>query len=654
MLDGHRKTTLRRWGLLLSLAVAACGGSAPTTATPPPPPPPPPAGPTLTLVNFPTAPLQPGEERQLGVDARDSTGAPLPGLSYTWRSSNPAVATVLFGKVVARAVGTTQISATSGTASSAERTLQVVAPTPLSIVLSPDSLLLRTGTSQSLTATVEGSGGIINLPSIQWSVANPAVATVDGSGRVTAVAPGVTVVLAMTGSITASVRVVVADQILNLSIPELQLIQVAQSKQGDLAMVVGKPTAVRVYPAANLPGISNAVIRVVVSAGGGPIYTTDLLSGALPVGADPTDPFQGLIAPLPEWIDLASVGISAIIDPDDLIEEIDETDNLGPQNGSSLAPNPIAIAPLRVRLIPIAPLGTPQLIPKEITQQEAEAYLAFAASLLPVPMVEVSLGESAITPTDWSEAGPVLNYIESRRISDGFDGLYLGVMYPGLTIGPNRNGGYALIGGNAAVAAPNPYTIAHEIGHNLSLIHPPGCGIADAGDPFFPYPFGIIGIPGWNGVTGELQSALKYDIMSYCGSGTTDDRWISDYSYGNLIAYLLASPAPVTLRGEEVGEERVQVAGVVRGGEVALEAPTVLAPEGGRSADGGDVLVEFLSTDGATLSSWRLRSYRMSEIEPQSLAFTGIVPIDPDSWARTDRVRITVAGAVASVAVRAP
>lgn len=61
------------------------------------------------------------------------------------------------------------------------------------------------GASVRLSATATSG----QLPSIDWSSANPAVASVDPSGLVTAIAPGTTAVTAKGGGATASVSVVV-------------------------------------------------------------------------------------------------------------------------------------------------------------------------------------------------------------------------------------------------------------------------------------------------------------------------------------------------------------------------------------------------------------------------------------------------------------
>ncbi|GMA14491.1 hypothetical protein E5F05_09760 [Deinococcus metallilatus] len=56
------------------------------------------------------------------------------------------------------------------------------------VTLSSGSLNLSSGSSQTLTASVQGSGSV--NPAVTWSSSNPGVAAVDGGGRVTGVAAG--------------------------------------------------------------------------------------------------------------------------------------------------------------------------------------------------------------------------------------------------------------------------------------------------------------------------------------------------------------------------------------------------------------------------------------------------------------------------------
>ena len=83
-------------------------------------------------------------------------------------------------------------------------------------------------------------------------------------------------------------------------------------------------------------------------------------------------------------------------------------------------------------------------------------------------------------------------------------------------------------------------TMAHEIGHNLSLAHAPSCGAQDADpDPNFPYTDGSIGTEsGWfmktrRSVGREGLTAVKYfDLMSYC-----ENTFVSQFSYGKAFDF---------------------------------------------------------------------------------------------------------------------
>ena len=108
----------------------------------------------------------------------------------TWSSSNTAVATVNSnGQVTAVATGTCTITcmAQDGSGVSATCTVRVV-QLVTGITLSQTSLSLNSGDTQTLTATVQPSDA--SDKGVTWSSSNTAVATVNQSGLVTAVAGG--------------------------------------------------------------------------------------------------------------------------------------------------------------------------------------------------------------------------------------------------------------------------------------------------------------------------------------------------------------------------------------------------------------------------------------------------------------------------------
>ena len=134
-------------------------------------------------------------------------------LPVTWTSAEEAVATVDDdGVVTGVAIGEVAIRASAGGASG-EMIITVNPRQVFSIILEPDALSFEAaGETQALTATAYGELGEVLEVELLWDAANPQVATIDGSGVVTAVAPGTSVVFvySLLGGF-ASARVTVGD-----------------------------------------------------------------------------------------------------------------------------------------------------------------------------------------------------------------------------------------------------------------------------------------------------------------------------------------------------------------------------------------------------------------------------------------------------------
>lgn len=118
------------------------------------------------------------------------------GQTVTWKSDNTSVATVSGGKVTAVAAGTANITASitvnGKTYTSAACKVTVTKPT---ITISKSSLSMFIGDTSTLTATINPTG-----QTVTWKSSNTGVATVNSSGKITAVAAG-------TANITASITV---------------------------------------------------------------------------------------------------------------------------------------------------------------------------------------------------------------------------------------------------------------------------------------------------------------------------------------------------------------------------------------------------------------------------------------------------------------
>lgn len=135
--------------------------------------------------------LQLGKSVQLTAQTFDSAGNPLTGRTIIWNTDNSSVATVTStGQVMSQGIGTANISATSeGQVGSAA--VVVIAVPVASVTVSPASKTMNVGDTATFSATTkDAQGHVLTGRAIAWSSDNTAVATVDSTGLVTAVAAG--------------------------------------------------------------------------------------------------------------------------------------------------------------------------------------------------------------------------------------------------------------------------------------------------------------------------------------------------------------------------------------------------------------------------------------------------------------------------------
>jgi hypothetical protein len=128
-----------------------------------------------------------------------------------WVSSNPSVATVANGIVTGISVGTAQIKATVGSYSATSDV--TVSSAITSVTLSNSSLSLKVDSTQTITATLLPAPTAEITGNLVWTSTNPSVATVNTSGKITAVSDGTANIVASIGTVTAICSVTVYSSI---------------------------------------------------------------------------------------------------------------------------------------------------------------------------------------------------------------------------------------------------------------------------------------------------------------------------------------------------------------------------------------------------------------------------------------------------------
>lgn len=131
--------------------------------------------------------------------------------SVTWTSSNTGVATVSAnGVVLAKAVGSTTITAKTANNKTATYTITVNPVTASSVTLSETSKELAQGATVTLRATIAPAN--VTDKTVTWTSSNSGIATVDASGKVTAKGAGTANITATTANgKTAACTITVAE-----------------------------------------------------------------------------------------------------------------------------------------------------------------------------------------------------------------------------------------------------------------------------------------------------------------------------------------------------------------------------------------------------------------------------------------------------------
>lgn len=507
-----------------------------------------------------------------------------------WTTSNLAIASVSPGcaqarctaEVVAQGLGAATITASSGTGS-ATFELTVAEQIPASILVTPEPRTLTAlGDSQMFSATVlDQVGAEITGASVTWSSSAPSVAQIDADGLAVAVSNGTTVITAESGSVSAEVSVTVAIGSVNLTVLGVRLNQGNQSAAGDIPGVVGRSGLLRVLVQADEVNSYAPSARVSLYSAG-QLLRQEVIPA--PQQGVPLQPDLGLLSETWNLVldpseAVADLDVVVELDPDGLVPESDEVDNVyaGPIDMQELAP-------LRLVFFPIE--ATVHGTVGNISPANAETMLSSTGQWIPTSSITYEFRAPFVTSEDLSTAdgwSNLLVALQAARTAEGaVDEYYHGIIgdfanpaWGGLAYRPSSPSSTFRSGLSYDRMPSAPATIAHELGHNLGRPHAP-CGNPANIEALFPYPDGTIGQSGYNLETGTLIPASTFDYMSYCSPD-----WTSDWAFGQIVNWRANDPLAVPSAAPEVSAEsrgllvygRITASGVVLSPAFSVDVP---------------------------------------------------------------------------------
>lgn len=259
---------------------------------------------------------------------------------------------------------------------------------------------------------------------------------------------------------------------------------------------------------------------------------------------------------------------------------------------------------------------------------EGHELLRETHTLLPVASLRFTAHEPVASSSNNIYA--LLEQTAVIRVMEGGGGHYMGMM-AGPVFG---GGGVALTPGRISYAGPWGPTIAHELGHNMSLLHAP-CGGAAGPDPAYPHPDGSIGAWGYDfREGGRLVVPRSPDLMSYC----RPNHWISDFSFTTALRHRLADERP---SGGPAVASLLVWGGVSGDGDFHLEPAFVVDAPAALPDSAGDYRIIGRTGDGGELFSLSFAMTPVADGDGRA-SFVFAVPVRPE-WG-DDLASVTFSG----------
>jgi hypothetical protein len=396
---------------------------------------------------------------------------------------------------------------------------------------------------------------------------------------------------------------------IDLVLNQVEVTQSVQNSSNTVPMVAGRPTVARVYvTVSGVTEASNVIVEASATRNGVPLPGSPRRSDPRTVT---TSVSRGNYASsfnlaLPaEWLS-GNVRLSIVVDPDNRITEVNETNNSLTQTLEFLA-----VPRLDLTIVPVQYTHTPN--GRTYPAPTRDTVSDWVMRAYPIPGINVRL-RAPISFTGDLRSGNewerLLDLITDVKLSDGAPSswVYYGLIpiangsdrwfSSGIAgigwIGLRASAGLDLTGSTDAAGR----LAAHEIGHNLGRFHAP-CGVS--GDPRQPFPYSNASIgPDVYGldisrarVWSPVAPDTTKDLMSYC-----QPQWVSDFTYQGLLNNQRIYGASVMQRGAGyLVRAALTDDGATLEPVYALDGVTLDAPQR------GEYTVELRDAAGALLAS---------------------------------------------------
>ena len=413
------------------------------------------------------------------------------------------------------------------------------------------------------------------------------------------------------------------------------LVQAVQSHDYPVPLVAGRDALLRVFPeAVHGSEAENPQLRLSFHVDGTETHVVDtsVNNDFVQRQNDESELTNSLNVDIPGWV--IQPGLELEIDVDPVEDDAESSANT--TSGSTTVRIPIEVQELPIfnlTLVPFLYVDSDDTSIVDTVRAMAEKpweheLLAGTRTLLPIGEWEVNAHEPITTNS--KDSHDVFLQTAAIQAMEGDDGYYMGMLTES-----EHSAGTAARNGTVSFAIPDSEVIAHELGHNFSLMHAPCAVRGSSVDPSYPQEDGSLGSWGYDAEDKSIVSAATADVMSYCSP-----RWISDYHFSNALRYRVYRHARSDVSLAHSTKSLLVWGSQHWDGRLTLNPSFVVrAPERLPSVK-GDYLVEGLSDSGTQLFSLRFDMHEVADAE-SSGSFVFLINVE-DDWQhslRTIRLR---------------
>ena len=415
--------------------------------------------------------------------------------------------------------------------------------------------------------------------------------------------------------------------------PSVYLTQTTQSWEDPVPLLAGEPALLRVFVIA--PSGTDATMPDVVATfhvDGSERHSVRIPASGQTIPAEVVEGDLALSvnAEIPAEVIVPGLEMVIEVDPDRTLEPALGVTKRIPEAGR-MPVDVQAVPPFQLTLIPflwedVSDSSIVQSV-NEMVDDAAGGHELFRDVRTLLPVAELSVTAHEPVSMSHSNANQLLAQIEAMRLMEGGSGYWMGVLERRPGARSSWFPGVAWLGGHVSYSMPpNASTIAHELGHNLGLLHAP-CGNPGGVDPWFPHPAGRIGAWGFDFERSALVRPITPDFMSYCGSG---NEWVSDYNFNKTLAYRLANDgAEAAARAAEANPVKTLLlwGGLSEDGTPYLDPAFVVDAAPALPRTGGEYSIEGATVDGTPVFSFAFDMPAVADAEGEETSFVFALPV---------------------------